>query len=158
MSQHKRHKKVYVVCNVKPDLSYNNDHRMYDEVVGVDEIVSLPARLQTGDKVIVGDIFTTFPTYDFMLTFLDFALRNGITFESTRQRYLCFSAARPLPYKVTHYLLEMQQLRNQLWNMRARFGIRNDDSVQAESFYRKCDWIVGRVVSITLSTDGILRR
>ena len=128
MSQHKRHKKVYVVCNVKPDLSYDNDHRMYDEVVGVDEIVSLPARLQTGDKVIVGDIFTTFPTYDFMLTFLDFALRNGITFESTRQRYLCFSAARPLPYKVTHYLLEMQQLRNQLWNMRALFGIRNDDS------------------------------
>ena len=93
-----------------------------------------------------------------MLTFLDFALRNGITFESTRQRYLCFSAARPLPYKVIHYLLEMQQLRNQLWNMRARFGIRNDDSVQADSFYRKCDWIVGRVVSITLSTDGILRR
>ena len=79
MSQHKRHKKVYVVCNVKPDLSYDNDHRMYDEVVGVDEIVSLPARLQTGDKVIVGDIFTTFPTYDFMLRFLDFALRNGIT-------------------------------------------------------------------------------
>ena len=72
MSQHKRHKKVYVVCNVKPDLSYDNDHRMYDEVVGVDEIVSLPARLQTGDKVIVGDIFTTFPTYNFMLTFLDF--------------------------------------------------------------------------------------
>ena len=43
MSQHKRHKKVYVVCDVKPDLSYDNDHRMYDEVVGVNSISTCKA-------------------------------------------------------------------------------------------------------------------
>ncbi len=158
MAKRNTRKKVYTVCTVKPDLSYDKEHRMCDEAVSVDEIATLPSRLQSGDKVIVHDIFTTFPTYDFMMSFLGFALRNGITFESECQRYLNFSAARPLPYKITNYLLEMQQLRNQLWNMRSLFGVRNDDSAQAESFYRKCDWIVGRVVSITLSTNGILKR
>lgn len=158
MEKSKTRKRTYMVCNIKPDLSCDKGQRIYDEAVSVDEIATLPSILQTGDKVIVHDIFTTFPTYNFMLSFLGFALRNGITFESECQRYLNFSAARPLPYRITNYLLEMQQLRNQLWNMRSFFGIHNDNSAQAESFFRKCDWFVGRAVAITLATDGLLKK
>ena len=158
MAKRNTRKKVYIVCNTKLDLSHDKEHHMCGEAVSVDEIATLPSRLQSGDKVIVHDIFTTFPTYDSMMSFLGFALRNGITFESECQRYLNFSAAHPLPYKIANYLVEMKQLKKQFWDMRAQFGIRNDDSVQADIFRQKCDWIISSVVSITFSTKGILQR
>ena len=74
-------KKTYLLYSLKPDLQYS-EGRSYDVKICVDEIATLPPMLRTGDKVIAYDIFTDFPSIDFMLSFFDFAMKNGIAFES----------------------------------------------------------------------------
>lgn len=150
-------KKTYLLYSLKPDLQYS-EGRSYDVKICVDEIATLPPMLRTGDKVIAYDIFTDFPSIDFMLSFFDFAMKNGIAFESVTQSYLNFSASRPLPYKITNYLMEMKKFRDQIWSFRSLFGVHDNNPDQCKSFFRHCDWIVGRAISITLSTDGILKR
>lgn len=150
-------KMTFAVCTFKSELS-NFAGKAYDEVICVDNFQYLPSRLKYGDKVIVTDICTDFPSLDFMMNFFNFAMKNGITFESVTQCYLNFSAARALPYKITKYLEDMQTFRNQLWSMRRYHGVVDDNSPQAQSYLRECDWLAKRSMSVALATNGILKR
>lgn len=150
-------KAVYVVYNSMPELNCLAG-RSYTQALHTNELGALPPMLKAGDKVIVYDICTAFPVLDFMLNFFEFAGKNGVTFESIRQGYLNFSPSRPLPYKITNYLLEMQTFRNQLWNTRRQHGITTDNTPQAREYLRQCDLIAKHAISIALATGGILKK
>ena len=153
----KKTKKTILICSTNFELKWAKG-KAYDQILLVNEIGALLPMLKAGDKVVIYDINTVLLSLDYLVTFLEWARRNGVAFESISQSYLCFSPSRPLPYKITNYLLDMQKFRNELWNMRRVHGINNDNTPQAREYYRQCDLIVKRAISITLATEGILKK
>lgn len=95
-------KKTYLLYSLKPDLQYS-EGRSYDVKICVDEIATLPPMLRTGDKVIAYDIFTDFPSIDFMLSFFDFAMKNGIAFR------VCYSELSEL-FSITSVAVQDNKL------------------------------------------------